>query len=187
MEDENSEALVVPTERLRDPETGQYLSRPSKNYIESRQAHKEKITKALQDIMAGPEADLEPLESDSAYMALLKAQIKNGIKATGRDAGPAIKLLEHIGKVCGLEELPPAEINSGVKIVLINFPENMMNKTARPYVEHQTLLEPTFAAEPRWAEVTEITQNPAPAPALPKKILTTEEQRKLKFPHTFGS
>jgi len=173
---------LVPSERLRDKETGQFLAKPSEVYIESRQRHKELITKQLQDVLQSPACDLEPLDSDPAYVALLKAQILNGLTATGKNAGPAVKLLDTLHKTCGMQELPPAEVNHGVKIVLINFPENMMDKTARPYEENRTLV------TPQWAEATEVYTNRASAnPSTPKvetKPLTPEEQRKAKCPWT---
>ena len=182
MEDQRTEAIVTSTERLRDPETGQYLSRPSKNYIESRQRSKERLTEQLQDILQLPAADLEPLDSDPSFVALIKAQMLNGLTATGKDAGPAVRLIDTLVKTCGLQELPPAEINHGVRVVIIQPPPGFSMDNARPYVEHQTLLEPTFAAEPKWAEVTEITQNPAPKAA--EKALTPEEARAKKWPYT---
>jgi hypothetical protein len=164
-----NDAIVPSTERLRDPESGKFLARPSKSYIESRQAHKEKITLQMQDVLQGTEADLEPTESDTAYVALLKAQIKNGINASGKDAGPAVKLIDSLNKAVGIYELPPAEQNHGVKVIIVNMPEAMMNREVVNGDIPKPPLKPAFIdAEWSPSEPQSSMGKPQTTPAEPK-------------------
>lgn len=184
MENENKEALTVAavtSERLRDPDTGQFLAKPSEVYIESRQRNKELLTKQLQDLLQSPASDLEPLDTDSVWIAALKRQLLNAAQPSEKTMSAGQKMVETVMKTCGMQEMAPVEVNHGVRIVIIQPPPNMMNKESRPYAENRP---PT----PAFADILEVRNDyrndgtPAPPPAAPVK--TPEEQRKAKYPWT---